>query len=340
MTDKRIVRYSYQPVQGIDLVGGGDVPVAGVVRSPKGTILTSKKSKSSHGATHYDYSPKGRLEPAPPPSRLKLLLLGLAVAGVSTWWFSQVEQLNEIPKPLSALWAQLDSYRQTHFAEKPIAPPVTPITPPPAAPTVVMVQPAAPTPVQPPTPAPPPAVTPPVAATTPTPPPAPPADQPARQMPLDTDALAGQPAPPSVPAAPPEKLETPPATTAPSAAEPPPAPVVPAAETPTASTAGNEAWLELTLQRGDSVSIFFDRHQLSRNDLHKMLKIDKFVSEMRKLQLGQQVRILADKQGNVQALHLLMSDHELHLTRTTDPTGTVDFTVRSHAKPPAPSGTN
>jgi|GEM_PF-4344364 len=333
MTDKRIVRYSYQPVQGIDLVGGGEVPVAGVVRNPKGTILTSKKSKSSHGATHYDYSPKGRLEQAQPPSRLKLLLLGLAVAGASTWWFSQVEQLNEIPKPLSALWAQLDSYRQTHFAERPAA---APITPPPAAPTV-MVQPAAPVtpttpaPVQPPTPAPPPVV-----ATTPAPPPALPADQPARQMPLDTGAAAEQPAPQSVPAAPPEKLETPPATTAPSAAEPS-TPVAAVAATPTPSTATDEAWLELTLQRGDSVSIFFDRHKLSRNDLHKMLKIDKFVSEMRKLQLGQQVRILTDKQGNVQALQLLMSDHELHLTRTTDPAGTVDFTVRSHAKPPAPS---
>lgn len=78
-------------------------------------------------------------------------------------------------------------------------------------------------------------------------------------------------------------------------------------------------WKSLDLQRGETLSTLFERHELCVSDLYAMLKLDAVKSVFRKLRPGQSIRVRTDADNNIQALHLVLNPlEELHIARDAE----------------------
>lgn len=81
-------------------------------------------------------------------------------------------------------------------------------------------------------------------------------------------------------------------------------------------------WLTLTVQSGDNMSLLFQRHNLSRSDLHRILRLGGDVKKLASLQPGQEVRVLTDENNGIQSLRLELGlAQELQVDRKDDDSG-------------------
>jgi murein DD-endopeptidase MepM/ murein hydrolase activator NlpD len=75
-------------------------------------------------------------------------------------------------------------------------------------------------------------------------------------------------------------------------------------------------WIEETIAPGDTLSSIFERHQLSRSQMHTILALPEHRLAFRRIRPGQYLNIHTDELGNVNELMLELSfDEELYVSR-------------------------
>lgn len=77
--------------------------------------------------------------------------------------------------------------------------------------------------------------------------------------------------------------------------------------------------LQLEVKAGDSLAAMFDRHNLSRQDLHAIMELGQDVKRLRMLQPGDKIAVTTDESGGIFSLGMETDEsHRLNIHRTGD----------------------
>ncbi len=93
----------------------------------------------------------------------------------------------------------------------------------------------------------------------------------------------------------------------------------------------SERRLLINVKSGDNLSRLFKQHQLNIGDLHRILKLGTQVNALKKLNIGQQIFVQADTDGNLLSLQLELanSDKILHIEFSD---AEQQFIIATHSK--------
>lgn len=81
----------------------------------------------------------------------------------------------------------------------------------------------------------------------------------------------------------------------------------------------NSAWQTLTVKRGDSLSVLFDKAGVKPDQLLKVMKLGKTTRELRRIHPGDKIKIIANEQGQLVALNYPVdSERYLQIERQDD----------------------